>query len=105
MLGLQIVTGIFLSCFTVLMLAGIFKCEHIMRDVPYGWFIDIFMLMVLFLFHSCYAHLVRGLFYGSYFFPRVFYGALESYFTINDFNIIFRLCITWGQMSYWAATV
>jgi quinol-cytochrome oxidoreductase complex cytochrome b subunit len=76
-----------------------------MRDVPYGWFIDIFMLMVLFFFHCCYAHLVRGLFYGSYFYPRVFYGAQELYFIINDINLILRLCFTWGQMSYRAATV
>lgn len=56
------------------MLICICKCRHIMRDVNTGWILRYVMPMELFIFHCSYAHIMRGLFYGSYYFQENFYG-------------------------------
>lgn len=46
-----------------------------MRDVPYGWFVRYLHANgASFFFIVVYLHLFRGLIYGSYFYPRDFYG-------------------------------
>jgi len=69
--------------------------ERIMRDVNYGWLLryihangaSMFFLIV-------YIHLFRGLYYGSYKYPRELLWML---------GVV--ILLPWGQMSYWAATV
>ena len=68
----QIITGIFLAMHYVANIELAFlSVEHIMRDVNYGWLIryihangaSMFFLVV-------YIHIFRGLYYGSYLYPR-----------------------------------
>lgn len=72
-LVIQIITGVLLAMhYTPHVDIAFVSVEHIMRDVSYGWLIrythantaSLFFVMV-------YAHVARGLFYGSYRSPRV----------------------------------
>jgi len=46
--------------------------EHIMRDVPYGWFIRYTHANGASMFFiAVYFHIARGLFYRSYLYPRI----------------------------------
>jgi ubiquinol-cytochrome c reductase cytochrome b subunit len=72
MLGVQLVTGIFLAmhyCAHVdLAFASV---EHIMRDVNYGWLMRYLHANgASFFFVVVYLHMFRGLYYGSYMKPR-----------------------------------
>ena len=72
-LVLQILTGIFLAmhyCPNVDMAFN--SVEHIMRDVNSGWAVRYTHANVAsFFFIFVYAHIARGLYYGSYKSPRV----------------------------------
>lgn len=81
-LVIQLVTGIFLAMHYVASPEHAFNSvEHIMRDVNYGWLIrylhangaSMFFLVV-------YVHIFRGLYYGSYMYPRQIYDVLELLF-------------------------
>lgn len=104
----QIITGIFLAMHYVAHVDLAFlSVEHIMRDVNYGWLIrylhangaSMFFLVV-------YIHIFRGLYYGSYLYPR---EALWGVGVIILFMMIgtafMGYVLPWGQMSFWAATV
>jgi ubiquinol-cytochrome c reductase cytochrome b subunit len=81
--------------------------EHIMRDVQNGWLLRYAHANGASMFFIClYIHMLRGLYYGSFIYPR--------HFTWISGSIIFILTIAtaflgyvlpWGQMSFWAATV
>jgi ubiquinol-cytochrome c reductase cytochrome b subunit len=107
-LMIQIVTGIFLAMhYTPHADHAFDSVEHIMRNVNFGWLIrythavgaSMFFVVV-------YAHIARGLFFGSYKQPREIIWFL---------GIIIFLCmmatafmgyvLPWGQMSFWGATV
>ena len=72
-LGLQILTGIFLAMHYVPNIDLAFtSVEHIMRDVSAGWAVRYTHANVAsFFFIFVYAHIARGLYYGSYKSPRV----------------------------------
>jgi ubiquinol-cytochrome c reductase cytochrome b subunit len=72
-LGLQILTGIFLAMHYVPNIDLAFtSVEHIMRDVSAGWAMRYTHANVAsFFFIFVYAHIARGLYYGSYKKPRV----------------------------------
>ena len=81
--------------------------ERIMRDVNYGWLIryihvngaSMFFLIV-------YIHLFRGLYYGSYKYPRELLWILGVVILVLMIATAFMgYVLPWGQMSYWAATV
>lgn len=81
--------------------------ESIMRDVNWGWFIRYLHLNGASLFFvSVYLHIFRGLYYGSYIYPR-------HLLWISGVIILFLMIIIafmgyvlpWGQMSFWGATV
>lgn len=106
---IQIISGIFLAMHYVphTDLAFLSVELHIMREVSYGWFIRyIHSNGASFFFIVVYIHILRGLYYGSYLFPR-------QLLWIIGVIILFLMIITaflgyvlpWGQMSYWAATV
>lgn len=105
---IQIVTGIFLAMhYTPHVDLAFISIEHIMRDVNFGWLLryahangaSMFFIVV-------YIHLFRGLYFGSYIFPR-------HYVWVVGVIIFFLMIITafigyvlpWGQMSLWGATV
>lgn len=71
-LGLQIVTGVLLAMhYTPNVDLAFVSVEHIMRDVNYGWLLRYTHANVAsFFFIFVYAHIARGLYYGSYKAPR-----------------------------------
>ncbi len=107
-LVIQIVTGIFLAMHYVAHADLAFlSVEHIMRDVNYGWLIryihangaSMFFLVV-------YVHIFRGLYYGSYMYPREILWCLGVIILLIMILTAFMgYVLPWGQMSFWAATV
>jgi len=107
-LSLQIVTGIFLVMFYCSNASLAFlSVEHLMRDVPYGWFLRYLHANgASFFFIVVYAHLFRGLYYGSYFFPRrLLWCSGVVILLLMIITAFLGYVLPWGQMSYWAATV
>ena len=72
MLGIQLVTGIFLAMhYTAHVDYAFDSVERIMRDVNHGWLIRyIHMNGASMFFIIVYIHIFRGLYYGSYKYPR-----------------------------------
>ncbi len=107
-LMIQIITGIFLAMNYVPHVDHAFdSVERIMRDVPYGWLIRyVHAVGASMFFMVIYAHIFRGLFYGSYKAPR----ELLWWFGILIFlammgTAFMGYVLPWGQMSFWGATV
>lgn len=107
-LVIQLVTGIFLAMHYVphVDLAFI-SVEHIMRDVNYGWLLryihangaSMFFIVV-------YIHIFRGLYYGSYMYPRELLWCVGVViFLLMILTAFLGYVLPWGQMSFWAATV
>lgn len=107
-LAFQIISGIFLAMHYVPTITDAFdSVEHIIRDVNNGWVIryvhangaSAFFIVV-------YIHTFRGIYYGSFTYPR------ESVWIVGAI-ILFLMIVTaflgyvlpWGQMSLWGATV
>jgi len=105
---IQIITGIFLAMHYAPHVDYAFaSVEHIMRDVPYGWLLrythanggSMFFIVV-------YAHIFRGLYYGSYRSPRVIVWLLGVLiFLLMMATAFLGYVLPWGQMSFWGATV
>lgn len=107
-LALQIITGIFLVMFYCSNASLAFlSVEHLMRDVPYGWFLRYLHANgASFFFIVVYAHLFRGLYYGSYFYPRrLLWCSGVIILLLMIITAFLGYVLPWGQMSYWAATV
>lgn len=105
---IQLVTGFMLSMHYVAHADMAFvSVELIMRDVNYGWLIRYMHANGASFFFMCvYLHMLRSLYYTSYF------GSRKDTWIVGV--IIFVLLIAtaftgyvlpWGQMSFWAATV
>jgi ubiquinol-cytochrome c reductase cytochrome b subunit len=107
-LGIQIITGIFLVMHykpdANLAFASV---EYIMREVPGGWIIrymhstgaSAFFVVV-------YLHMMRALLYGSYRKPRelVWIFGVAIFLALMA-EAFFGYLLPWGQMSYWGAQV
>ena len=104
----QLLTGIFLAMhYTPETTLAFFSIEHIMRDVNGGYLLryihangaSMFFLVV-------YLHIFRGLYYGSFAFPRMhlwFSGSII--FILMMATGFMGYVLPWGQMSFWGATV
>ena len=107
-LVVQLITGIFLAMHYAAHVDYAFaSVEHIMRDVPYGWLLrythangaSMFFIVV-------YAHIFRGLYYGSYRSPRIVVWVLGvAIFLAMMATAFLGYVLPWGQMSFWGATV
>jgi len=107
-LVIQIVTGIFLAMhYTPHVDLAFYSVEHIMRDVNNGWLIrylhangaSMFFIVV-------YCHIFRGLYFGSYVYPRGFLWASGVIiFLLMMATAFMGYVLPWGQMSFWGATV
>ena len=107
-LGVQVVSGVFLVMFYSSNASLAFlSVEHLMRDVPYGWFIRYLHANgASFFFIVVYLHFFRGLYYGSYFYPRrLLWGSGVIILLLMIITSFLGYVLPWGQMSYWAATV
>ena len=107
-LVLQIVTGITLVMHytpdTTLAFASV---EHIMRDVNAGWALRyVHANGASLFFFAVYAHIFRGLYYGSYKTPREITWIVGMLIFLLMMGTAFMgYVLPWGQMSFWGATV
>jgi len=107
-LVIQIITGIFLAMhYTPHVDLAFYSVEHIMRDVNNGWLIrylhangaSMFFIVV-------YCHIFRGLYYGSYIYPRgLLWASGVIIFLLMMATAFMGYVLPWGQMSFWCATV
>jgi quinol-cytochrome oxidoreductase complex cytochrome b subunit len=107
-LVIQIITGIFLAMHYIPHIDYAFdSVEHIMRDVNNGWLIryahangaSMFFIVV-------YCHIFRGLYYGSYIYPRgLLWCSGVIIFFLMMATAFMGYVLPWGQMSFWGATV
>ena len=107
-LVLQILTGIFLAMHYQPHVDFAFNSvEHIMRDVNNGWAVRYTHANVAsFFFIFVYAHIARGLYYGSYKSPRVLLWAIGVIILVLMMATAFLgYVLPYGQMSLWGATV
>lgn len=107
-LGIQIITGIILGMHYVANVElAFYMVEHIMRDIEYGWLIRYLHLngaSLFFLF--VYLHMARGLYAGSYVYPRNKLWNVGVVIYILMMGIAFLgYVLPFGQMSLWGATV
>lgn len=107
-LGMQIVTGVLLAMhFQPNLDLAFISVEHIMRDVNYGWlmrYLHANGASVFFIF--VYAHVGRGLYYGSYKGPRLGVWVVGVVILILMMATAFLgYVMPFGQMSLWGATV
>lgn len=108
MLGIQIITGIFLAMhYTPQISLAFSSVEHIMRDVNNGWLIRYAHANgASFFFIVVYIHIFRGLYYGSYFKPRAaLWCSGIIIFILMMATAFMGYVLPWGQMSFWGATV
>ncbi|HWD57757.1 MAG TPA: cytochrome b N-terminal domain-containing protein [Stellaceae bacterium] len=107
-LVIMIVSGIVLAMYYTPNAAMAFdSVERIMRDVNYGWLIRyIHMNGASMFFLIVYIHLFRGLYYGSYKYPRELLWMLGVVILLLMMATAFMgYVLPWGQMSFWGATV
>ena len=107
-LGIQLVTGIVLAIHYVPHGDMAFdSVERIMREVNYGWLLRYLHSNGASLFFlAVYIHLFRGLYYGSYKYPREILWWLGVIILLAMMATAFMgYVLPWGQMSFWAATV
>ncbi|HAD87014.1 MAG TPA: cytochrome b, partial [Rhodospirillaceae bacterium] len=81
--------------------------ERIMRDVNGGWLIRyLHMNGASFFFIAVYIHIFRGLYFGSYKYPRELLWIIGVLILLAMMATAFMgYVLPWGQMSYWGATV
>lgn len=107
-LVIQIVTGIFLAMHYIAHPDyAFFSVEHIMRNVDYGWLIRYTHANgASFFFLTVYIHVFRGLYYGSYIYPRqILWCTGVIILLLMILTAFMGYVLPWGQMSFWAATV
>nr|YP_009695263.1 cytochrome b [Ryssota otaheitana]QDM39457.1 cytochrome b [Ryssota otaheitana] len=106
-LGLQLVTGIFLSMhYTADLVTTFYSVIHIMRDVPGGWIMRVLHAngaSMFFVF--LYLHIGRGLYYQSFITQVHTWMIGVSIFLVCMATAFLGYVLPWGQMSFWAATV
>lgn len=102
----QIATGLFLAIhYTAHIDLAFSRVAHICRDVNYGW-----LLRTLhanggsFFFICLYAHIGRGIYYGSFTYIHTWsVGVIIFFLTIA--TAFLGYVLPWGQISFWGATV
>nr|YP_010352818.1 cytochrome b [Dermatobranchus otome]UOD76586.1 cytochrome b [Dermatobranchus otome]UOD76599.1 cytochrome b [Dermatobranchus otome] len=107
LLGVQILTGLFLSMhYTADMTNTFASVIHIIRDTPGGWFFrNIHANGASLFFVFLYLHIGRGLYYQSYITqPRTWMVGVTIYI-VSMAVAFFGYVLPWGQMSFWGATV
>ncbi|HTR17671.1 MAG TPA: cytochrome b/b6 [Acetobacteraceae bacterium] len=105
---IMIATGIFLAMHYAPNTGLAFdSVERIMRDVNYGWLLRyVHMNGASMFFIVVYVHIFRGLYYGSYKYPRELLWMTGVVLMLLLMATAFMgYVLPWGQMSYWGATV
>nr|YP_010273943.1 cytochrome b [Bulinus nasutus]QYJ56646.1 cytochrome b [Bulinus nasutus] len=107
LLGMQILTGLFLSMHYTSDISNTFSSiVHIMRDVPFGW---IFRYLhangASFFFLFMYFHVGRGLYYQSFLTQSRTWVVGVTILLVSMATAFLGYVLPWGQMSFWGATV
>ena len=108
MLGMQLITGIFLTMYYKPDAANAFaSVEYIMRDIEWGWLIRyLHSTGASAFFVIIYLHMFRALLYGSYKGPGEFLWILGMLlYVLLAAEAFFGYVLPWGQMSFWGAQV
>ena len=108
LLIVMIISGIFIAMnYTPHTDMAFDSVERIMRDVNYGWLLRyIHSNGAAFFFIIVYIHMIRGMYYGSYKYPRELNWILGVFIYLLMMATSFLgYTLPWGQMSYWGATV
>ena len=108
MLGMQLLTGIFLTMnYKPDAEYAFASVEYIMRDVEWCWFIRyLHSTGASAFFIIIYLHMMRALLYGSYKGPRELIWILGMVLYILLLaEAFFGYVLPWGQMSFWGAQV
>nr|ACZ69730.1 cytochrome b [Orcinus orca]ACZ69743.1 cytochrome b [Orcinus orca] len=102
----QILTGLLLAMhYTPDTSTAFSSVAHICRDVNYGWFIRYLHANGASMFFIClYAHIGRGLYYGSYMFQETWNIGVLLLLAVMA-TAFAGYVLPWGQMSFWGATV
>nr|YP_004464971.1 cytochrome b [Rasbora daniconius]BAK22938.1 cytochrome b [Rasbora daniconius] len=102
----QILTGLFLAMhYTSDISTAFSSVVHICRDVNYGWLIrNIHANGASFFFICLYAHIARGLYYGSYLYKETWNIGVVLFLLVMMTAFV-GYVLPWGQMSFWGATV
>jgi len=107
-LVIQIITGVTLAMhYNASVLEAFNSIEHIMRDVNNGW-LDRYLHSntASAFFFLVYLHIGRGVYYGSYKFPRTLTWFIGTIILIIMMATAFLgYVLPYGQMSLWGATV
>ncbi len=107
-LVIQIITGILLAMhYTPEVNHAFNSVEHIMRDVNSGWMLrNIHAVGASMFFMAIYIHILRGVYYGSYKYPRELLWFIGIIIFLATMATAFMgYVLPWGQMSFWGATV
>jgi ubiquinol-cytochrome c reductase cytochrome b subunit len=107
-LVMQIATGVVLVMHYNPSVGGAFaSVEHIMRNVNGGWALRyVHMNGASLFFVAVYAHIFRGIYYGSYKAPREITWIIGMLIYLLMMATAFMgYVLPWGQMSFWGATV
>lgn len=107
-LVIQLGTGIFLAMhYSSNLELAFISVEHIMRDVSSGWALRYAHANgAAFFFILIYAHMARGIYYGSYKSPRVAVWIIGVIiFLLLIITGFMGYVLPMGQMSLWGATV
>jgi len=107
-LVLQIVTGVILAMhYTPQVDLAFASVEHIVRNVNGGAMLRyLHMNGASLFFIAVYAHIFRGLYYGSYKAPREITWIIGMLIYVLMMGTAFMgYVLPWGQMSFWGATV
>nr|YP_009460054.1 cytochrome b [Auriculastra duplicata]AUT77317.1 cytochrome b [Auriculastra duplicata] len=107
LLGVQIITGLFLSMhYTADMVNTFNSVIHITRDAPAGWlFRSIHANGASFFFMFMYLHIGRGLYYQSYISQPHTWMVGVTILLVSMATAFLGYVLPWGQMSFWGATV
>nr|YP_010837683.1 cytochrome b [Coleonyx mitratus]WGC93713.1 cytochrome b [Coleonyx mitratus] len=103
---MQIITGLFLAMhYTADISTAFSSIAHICRDVQYGWIIRNLHANGASMFFIClYAHIGRGMYYGSYTYKETWNIGIILLFLVMATAFV-GYVLPWGQMSFWGATV
>nr|YP_009029648.1 apocytochrome b [Magnusiomyces ingens]AHY04903.1 apocytochrome b [Magnusiomyces ingens] len=107
-LVMQLATGMFLAMhYSSNLELAFISVEHMMRDVSSGWAMRYAHANgASFFFMLMYAHMARGIYYGSYKSPRVAVWMMGvMMFLVLIITGFMGYVLPMGQMSLWGATV
>jgi len=107
-LVIQLVTGIFLAMFyDPSILYAFSSIMYINNEIYYGWWIrGLHANGASFFFISVYLHMFRGIYYGSFLYPRqLLWKTGVILFLLMIITAFLGYVLPWGQMSFWGAMV